>query len=99
MRFSEFICNGEKVLVNGVPVSRGNRVSLELFGSEGEKVLKRFFLFFLLILLFFLLGKIADLVFRSLLDKLNFRVITIGDIFFVISLTVEDAVDILQHLL
>ena len=48
-------------------------------------------------LFFPFLGKSEYLIFRGLLDKFNFRVISIGYVFFMVGLTVEDAIDVLKH--
>ena len=56
-----------------------------------------FFVHVLLFFLFFLFGEAEDLVFRRFFNKLNLWVVAIENILFVESLTVEDAVDVLQH--
>ena len=69
---------------------------MELFGRESEKIMKSFFVDLLLLFLF-LFGKSEDLVFRGLFDKLDFRVVPIGNILFMECLTIEDSIDILEH--
>ena len=61
--------------------------------------MQRLLYLFLFILLFFLLIEISNLILCGLLDKLNLRIISIGDILLMISLTVENTIDILQHFL
>jgi hypothetical protein len=72
---------------------------MELFGSEGEKILKWFLQLFLLVLLFLLFGKVSNLVFCSFLHEFDFWIVAISDVFLVVSLAVEDAVDVFQHFL
>ena len=61
--------------------------------------MQRLLYLFLFILLFFLLIEISNLILCGLLDKLNLRIISIGDILLMISLTVENTINILQHFL
>jgi len=61
--------------------------------------LQRLLYFFLFILLFFLFIEISNLILCGLLDKLNLRIVSIGDILLMISLTVENTINVLQHFL
>ena len=61
--------------------------------------MQRLLYLFLFILLFFLLIEISNLILCGLLDKLNLRIISIGDILLMISLTVENTINVLQHFL
>jgi hypothetical protein len=61
--------------------------------------LERLFYLFLLGLFFLLLEVPAQFILGGSLDELDFRVVSIQNVLLVISLTVENAVDVLQHFL
>jgi hypothetical protein len=89
------VSDSQQIFVDWVPICAGDRVAFELFGGECEEVMKSFFVDVLLFLFFLLLGEAQDFVFRTFLDELYLWVISVGDVFFVESLAVEDAIDVL----
>lgn len=84
----------QEISVDRVPICAGDRVALKLLGGEGEEIVQGFLVDVLLFFFFLLLSEAQDLILWSLLDKLYFWIVAIGDVFLVENLTVQDSVDI-----
>jgi len=95
----ELICNSQQILINRVPIGCRDGIVLKLFGRKGKQILQRFLNFFFFIFLLLLLEVIANLILCCFFYKLNLGVVAICNILFVESLTIQNSVDVLQHLL